>query len=536
MRQYLLADTTTGTDSVPGVSAQQLTIGMYHIEKAIGAGGMGTVYLGRHALLGRAAAIKVLRPSLSGNPEIVKRFFNEARALTRIADPGIVQVFDFGHLDDGLAFIVMEFLDGESLHMRLRRIRRFDAVSCLRLCRLICSSLAAVHAKGIVHRDLKPGNIFIVNDTSAPGGERTKIFDFGIAKQTGDAATTLQTRAGVLMGTPMYMSPEQCRGTGDVDHRSDIYSIACVMFTMLAGRSPFGRRAPGELVVAHLREPAPLASSLVAGVPAVVDDVLQRCLNKAPEERFQSMTELGHAIGAAEQLLTSATTPGCSSGPANVRTRSSSQPSLVGPIAASVLRAGIVAHELAPACRDGIAAPEGNHAGPGGPTTMRLQGTSGRYIAPGARGESSRRRWIAGAITVIASLLGVLCALVIAGNDDRDGAPPRETSTAQAAARPDPVPQRQPATVDRAVPAPPGGTRASGSAGPQDTDRSGAVAPAPPPRMPATAELYRARPRANAKRPSHPDTRGDHTNATRPAAPSNTEPQSDDSENVTRGD
>lgn len=511
-------------------------IGTYHIEKALGTGGMGTVYLGRHALLGRAVAIKVLQPSLSKNPEIVKRFLNEARALTRIADLGIVQIFDFGCLDDDLAFIIMEFLDGESLDMRLRRIRRFDAISCLRLCRLICSSLAAVHAKGIIHRDLKPGNIFIVHDASAPGGERTKIFDFGIAKQTGDAATTLQTRAGILMGTPMYMSPEQCRGTGDVDHRSDIYSIACVMFTMLTGRPPFGRRAPGELVVAHLREPAPLASALVSGVPAVVDDVLQRCLKKAPEERFQSMTELGHAIDAAEQVLASATAPGGPSRSASVPAGSPSQPSLAGPIAVPVLRAGGVAYDRGPACGDAIAAPIAHHAGPGGPATAMLQAASGRFIAPGARDESSRRRWIAGAVTVTASLLGVLCAIAIARDDDRGDAPPRDTSKAQAMDRASAAPQRQPDPVDRAVPAPPGGTLASGSAGPPGADRSGEVVAAPPPRLPATADPYPGRPRANGKRPSHPDTRGDHANARRPAAPSNTEPPSDDSQDVTRGD
>lgn len=148
---------------------------------------MGAVYLGRHTLLGRSAAIKVLLPTLSRNEEVVRRFFNEARALSRITDPGIVQIFDFGYLDDGRAFIVMELLEGESMHTRLRRIRRFEVIDCLRLSRLICASLASVHAQGIVHRDLKPGNIFLVGDTATSSGERIKIFDFGIAKQTGNA-------------------------------------------------------------------------------------------------------------------------------------------------------------------------------------------------------------------------------------------------------------------------------------------------------------------------------------------------------------
>ena len=133
---------------------------------------MGTVYLGEHTLLGRKAAIKVLLPSLSANEEIVKRFFNEARAVTRIADPGIVQIFDFGHHTDGSAFIVMELLEGEPMDKRLKRLGKFGLIECLRLMRMICTSLAAAHAKGIVHRDLKPENIYIVSDPAVTGGER----------------------------------------------------------------------------------------------------------------------------------------------------------------------------------------------------------------------------------------------------------------------------------------------------------------------------------------------------------------------------
>ena len=278
--------------SIFAMPAQDAIIGTYRILRKIGSGGMGTVYLGEHTLLGRKAAIKVLRSSLSADGEIVTRFFNEARAVTLIADPGIVQVFDFGHHTDGRAFIVMELLDGEPMDRRLKRIRKFGLAECLRLVRLICSSLAAAHAKGIIHRDLKPANIFIVADSAVPGGERAKILDFGIAKQAGDEPGKLKTRAGLLMGTPMYMSPEQCRGIGDIDHRSDIYALACVMFTMLTGRPPFGSGAPGELVAAHLREVPPLVSSRVPGLPGVVDQILQRCLEKSPADRFQSMTEL----------------------------------------------------------------------------------------------------------------------------------------------------------------------------------------------------------------------------------------------------
>jgi len=277
-------------------------IGTYRLLNQIGEGGMGAVYLGEHTLLGRRAAIKVLRPLLSANEDIVKRFFNEARAVTQIADPGIVQIFDFGYHTDGSAFIVMELLEGEAMDRRLQRIGRFGLAECLRLMRMICTSLGAAHAKGIVHRDLKPENIFIVGDPAVPGGERPKILDFGIAKLSGDEPSKLKTRTGMMMGTPVYMSPEQCRGASGVDHRSDIYTMGCVMFTMLTGRPPFDGEA-GELIAAHLREPPPFASSHIPELPGVIDQLLQRCMQKAPAERVPSMAEMVQAIGFAEQTL-----------------------------------------------------------------------------------------------------------------------------------------------------------------------------------------------------------------------------------------
>jgi serine/threonine-protein kinase len=284
------------------------TIGTYNILGKIGEGGMGAVYLAEHTLLGRRAAIKVLLPDFSSNEKIVRRFFNEARAVTQIADPGIVQVFDFGYVDGG-AFIVMELLEGESMTHRLKRIGRFSVHDMLRLMRMVCGSLEAAHAKGIVHRDLKPDNLFIVGDPAVTGGERPKILDFGIAKLSGDPSDMHQTNTGALIGTPLYMSPEQCRGAGDVDHRSDIYSIGCVMFKLLTGRSPFRGAGSGDIIAAHLREPPPFAASLVPDLPELVDMILQRCLQKDPAQRYQSMRELADALEQAEHVLQHASVP-----------------------------------------------------------------------------------------------------------------------------------------------------------------------------------------------------------------------------------
>jgi serine/threonine protein kinase len=278
-------------------------IGTYTILELLGEGGMGSVYSAEHALLGRRAAIKVLLPAMSANQEIVNRFFNEARATTAITDPGIVQVFDFGYHTDGSAYIVMELLHGESLAARLDRVGRLTARDTFRLIKQVALSLSAAHQRGIVHRDLKPDNLFVVGDAAVTGGERMKILDFGIAKLAGDDPGRMKTRTGAVMGTPLFMSPEQCRGVSGVDHRADIYALGCVLFAAITGHPPFDGEGVGDILFAHMGTPAPAPSSMVP-VPPVVDQIILRCLAKQPGERFQSMTELADAMTNAEPYLT----------------------------------------------------------------------------------------------------------------------------------------------------------------------------------------------------------------------------------------
>jgi serine/threonine protein kinase len=272
---------------------------------------MGMVFLGEHMLLGRRAAIKTLLPTVAVNREIVERFFNEARATSAISDPGVIQVFDFGYHVDGTAYIVMELLEGEALSARIERLGKLSLADALRIARQIAGSLAAAHARGIVHRDLKPENIFMVADAETQGGERSKILDFGICKLgAGDSDATV-TQSGAMIGTPCYMSPEQCRGAGGVDHRADIYAFGCLVFYMLTGRPPFDADAPGELIVAHLQaEPVP-PSAYVAELPPEIDTFLLRCLAKSPDERYQSMAEIQLMIGELYAQL------GCFDAPAS---------------------------------------------------------------------------------------------------------------------------------------------------------------------------------------------------------------------------
>jgi len=273
-------------------------VGAYRVLRQIGEGGMGSVWLAEHAMLGRRAAIKVLHPEYSQRQEIVARFFNEARAATAVRDPGIVQIFDFGHHTDGSAYIAMELLDGESLDRRLERVGALPVPDALRIMRQVASTLGAAHAHGIVHRDLKPENIYIVPDPEVPGGERAKILDFGIAKLTGDAGSSVKTQASAIMGTPTYMSPEQCRGAGQVDQRSDVYALGCVLFTLLTGRPPFVADGMGHLLVMHMSEAPPAPSSLRPGLPPEVDALVLRCLAKNASDRYASGAELAIAIGA----------------------------------------------------------------------------------------------------------------------------------------------------------------------------------------------------------------------------------------------
>jgi serine/threonine-protein kinase len=197
-----------------------VTVGSYQIVRQIGEGGMGAVYLGMHSILGRPAAIKVLLPELSQQRDIVGRLFNEARAATAIRHPGIVEVYDFGFLPDGSAYIAMEFLEGETLASRLRRQGRLSVAVAIQCGRQIAAALHAAHGKGITHRDLKPDNVFLVADPEI--GERVKLLDFGIAKLTAEDPGGTHTRTGMVMGTPVYMSPEQCRGASTLDSRSDL--------------------------------------------------------------------------------------------------------------------------------------------------------------------------------------------------------------------------------------------------------------------------------------------------------------------------
>jgi serine/threonine protein kinase len=263
-------------------------IGPYRIVRKLGEGGMGAVFEAINETIERRVAIKVLHPEFARMPEFTGRFFNEARAVNRVDHPGLVQISDYGQLPDGMAYIVMEFLKGESLSHRLRQSGgALSLAEVLNIGWQLADSLTTAHKKHIIHRDLKPDNVMLVPDPHMATGERTKLLDFGIAKvtETGGTGPQVKTRTNALMGTPLYMSPEQCAGAGGVDTESDVYSLGVMLYEMLTGRRPFVAEGSGQLMGMHMfQEPEPLRS-VAPAVPAQMAEFVHRMLRKQKEQR-----------------------------------------------------------------------------------------------------------------------------------------------------------------------------------------------------------------------------------------------------------
>jgi serine/threonine-protein kinase len=277
-----------------------IRIGNYTIVEKIGEGGMGTVYRAAHATLGRFAAVKMLSPAGSRDAEMVARLFNEARSATAIRHPGVIEVYDVGMLPDRTAYIIMELLEGESLAARLRRDGGMAHHQALAIVRAVCRTLHAAHELGIIHRDLKPENIFLVPDPEMATGVRVKLLDFGIAK--GAAPLRGLTETGMVMGTPPYMSPEQCRGAAVIDCRADLYALGCVLYELLCGEPPFGGGSAGEVIAHHLyfRPKPPRVHD--AHIPPALEALVLWLLQKNPDRRPATAA---HVVAALDDVATS---------------------------------------------------------------------------------------------------------------------------------------------------------------------------------------------------------------------------------------
>jgi len=290
---------TTPNDAMIGT----LAAGRYRVLKLLGEGGMGQVYLAEHVAIEKRVALKVLRAEYATRGEIVTRFQQEAISASRIKHPNVLDVFDFGQLEDGCFFLAMEFLEGNDLADELTRRRVLDAAIGIRIAMQICRALAAAHANGVVHRDMKPENVFL--QRTADGEEIVKIVDFGIAqlrsKDTEVAPTKRRlTRTGMIFGTPEYMAPEQAGGK-HADLRSDIYSVGIIMYEMFTGAVPFTGETFLGVLAKHLSDPTPLMSAVYpeVSISPSLQGVIMRALEKDPAVRYQTMLEFAQAISAS---------------------------------------------------------------------------------------------------------------------------------------------------------------------------------------------------------------------------------------------
>jgi tRNA A-37 threonylcarbamoyl transferase component Bud32 len=279
------------------------SIGNYKIVKVLGEGGMGTVYLAEHPMIGKRVAVKMLRPDLGTDPGLVSRFFQEAKAVNEIRHPNIVDISDFGHTEDGIVYFVMELMEGESLRDRLASSGPMPIEHAVACARQVVDALAAAHRVGIIHRDLKPDNVFLVPDAQLPCGFHSKLFDFGVAKLLGEKQAQVghKTIDGAVVGTPFYMSPEQAL-CHEVNAAADIYSIGVVLYEMLTGTVPFHSEQLVILLNAILKQPAPPPSRIRTETPPWLDRLVLRCLEKDPEARPRSMEEVAAVLvaGTAE--------------------------------------------------------------------------------------------------------------------------------------------------------------------------------------------------------------------------------------------
>jgi serine/threonine protein kinase len=281
------------------------TIGNYKITAKLGEGGMGVVYLAEHPVIGKKVAMKAIHPELSKNSDVVSRFITEAKAVNQIGHEHIVDIADFGNTPEGEFYFVMEYLQGESLSDRLKRDKRIPVHQAMSVGAQIADALNASHQQGIIHRDLKPENIFLCN--RGPNRDFVKVLDFGLAKLTqAEQKVTHKTRTGSVMGTPYYMSPEQCEGKTEIDYRADIYSLGVLIFEMLTGKVPFGGEGYGEIIVKHVTMPPPSVRSIVPELPEYLDLILYRVLAKDRNQRFQTMAELREALLDPERYASSA--------------------------------------------------------------------------------------------------------------------------------------------------------------------------------------------------------------------------------------
>jgi len=280
--------------------AGQIVFGRYDLQQPLAKGGMSSLWIARDRKLGRQVALKLMTPDYASQERHRQRFELEAKAVARIQNPNVVQIYDYG-VDNQSPFIVMELLRGEDLRIRLKRIRRLPLPALSDLIRQVAHGLMECHEAGLVHRDLKPGNLFLAETRT---GEVLKILDFGVAKEADVSPVEASelTEAGAVVGTPQYMSPEQARSLPNIDKRSDLFSLGVIIYRALTGKLPFKGKSPADLRVNICTKDFVPPSERAPWLPLQVDDFMRRALAKSPEQRFQDAQEMADALTALVPL------------------------------------------------------------------------------------------------------------------------------------------------------------------------------------------------------------------------------------------
>ncbi len=396
--------------------------GKYRLEEEIGRGSMGTVYRAVHVTLGQRVAIKLISGEHLQSTEARKRFGVEAKAAAKLRSRHVVQVYDDGETSEGNPYIVLEYLEGETLEQRLERDHDLPLVDAVRIVAHVGRALARAHAQGIVHRDLKPANIFLVQSDDDEIGWIGKVLDFGIAKlEQGESGTT---QAGTVLGTPLFMSPEQVRGASSVDHRADLYSLGMCLFHMLTGEYAYYSPNYSDILVGICTQPLPLLREKSPWVPEAVEQWFQRACAKEAIERFQSADEMTEALQAAsggaalskhksfpEGRIAPETLVGYAT-PAMATLQLDAGP-------ASLARTQVVAHQTRVVS---ASAPIAITIGPGAHHEQREQQVSGDWTPPPQRRVPPLALGVGLGLLVVTSMT-VTLSLLTPANKTRDAAP-----------------------------------------------------------------------------------------------------------------
>jgi serine/threonine-protein kinase len=277
-------------------AAEAQQFGQYRLRRRLGAGGMGEVYLAEHQLLKRPCAVKLIRPDSATDPRALARFESEVRLTATLSHPNTVEIYDYGRAEDGTYYYVMEYLPGLSLAEMVERYGPLPPARVVYLLRQVCGALREAHAAGLIHRDIKPSNII----AARRGGmdDVAKLLDFGLVRPSAAARAAHLSAEGQILGTPLFMSPEQAKGAREVDERSDIYSLGAVAYYLLTGRPPFEGEDGITVLIAHARDPVTPPSQVRPGIPRDLERVVLICLAKDPAERYPDAASLERALGA----------------------------------------------------------------------------------------------------------------------------------------------------------------------------------------------------------------------------------------------